>query len=218
MLLGWYRVPDSLHINIRPESGCRLNLDSSVKRTLTHWSCVQFWCCLHHSAHALLWEGVSGMQIAGFLAYSPLSWSLLETVLLEIDVPVAAERSLDNWVAVAVLWRLDERNKYQSSLSVVALGRPWPGRHLTVPIVLNWLHKLEMTLRITSKSLPTWAWDWPASNLSTIPHLIPSSKRWCSLVSPENSQETIRWLKKNALKSATVLKRGMRWTARCGFL
>ena len=159
MLLGWYRVPGSLHINNRLESGCRLNLDSSVKRTLAHWSCVQFGCCLQNFASAFLWERVSGMQIAGFMTYSSLSWSLLETTLLEIYLPVTAARSLDNIVAVAVLWCLAERNKYRSSLAVVALGRPCSGCLHNVSLLLNWFHKLKMMLGVMSNSLATWTWD-----------------------------------------------------------
>ena len=129
-MLGWYCVPGPLHINNRPESGWRQS--GLIKRALAHWRCVQFWCSLHHSARALLWDIVSGMEMPGFLAYSHLLWSLLETILFEIYVPVAAARFLDNWVAVSVLWRSAERNKYLSSLTVVALGRPCPGRLHTV--------------------------------------------------------------------------------------
>ena len=57
-----------------------------VQHEQAHCSCIQFWFCLHHFACAFLWEGMSGMQKSGFLACSPLSWSLLETVLLETDL------------------------------------------------------------------------------------------------------------------------------------
>ncbi|GFV93308.1 uncharacterized protein TNCV_3685311 [Trichonephila clavipes] len=87
----WKRVPGTLHIKVRRESGCKLHLDSSENITQVHCCGVHNACTRLQVNHRRYKVAVRGTHLTGLLAYRPICPNRMYTVCLETVVPVAKE-------------------------------------------------------------------------------------------------------------------------------
>ncbi len=69
----------------------------------------------------------------------------------------------------------------------MAFGWPVPGILDIVTVSCNEFHNLETIFQVTLSDIATFAWYWPASDLPTVVHRDPSSRRpLCTILGKSN--------------------------------
>ena len=139
---------------------------------------IQWTCCRPHCKRSLLWRHMSGIQMAGHLAYRQPSWSLLHTVDVDTNLSVATARKDLRKVWVTVLVLRAHNIKYRLSTLAVAVGYPWLNCLDAESVVWNCLQSLWTTEGLTFSHFSTSVWLCPASSLPRALHR-SSAGKWC---------------------------------------
>lgn len=157
------------------ESDDKVNLLSSVKRTLLNCWSVQFACSWRPKYQLRLLAGVNGMQITGLRAYKPKSFKCLDTVYHKIVVLMLAWSSFATWTAVKrrFLFSVTDENLSSSGLFLRGL----PLLYLLVADLVSEIcfHKCVTTLLGTPNSFSTSREERPSSNSHTFLPRVKSS-------------------------------------------
>ncbi len=140
MILSWW-VPGVLHMKVRRESDCKLNLDSSENITQAHCDDVHIACSLLQANRCRQWVTMSRTHLIGLRACRPIFPKRLYTVCLKTVVPTAADSWRDWSDTVLCLLLLAVTAKYYFSIRDCNWGATCTVTSTDISIILESLPK-----------------------------------------------------------------------------